>query len=89
MPQVSQPQHFKDAQRFKQLMAKYQQAKDLISVGAYAEGSDPMTDFAVSRMDLMRSFLQQGLNERAPIDISIMQLKSVITPDPETERQDA
>ena len=89
MPQVSQPQHFKDAQRFKQLLAKYQQAKDLISVGAYAEGSDPMTDFAVSRMDLMRSFLQQGLNERAPIDISIMQLKSVITPDPEAERQDA
>ncbi|KZX77036.1 EscN/YscN/HrcN family type III secretion system ATPase [Oleiphilus sp. HI0009] len=84
MPQVTDPQHFKDAQRFKQLYAKYQQARDLISVGAYAQGSDPLTDFAVSRIDLMRNFLQQGLNERATSDVSIMQLKSVVAPDAET-----
>ncbi|KZY61812.1 EscN/YscN/HrcN family type III secretion system ATPase, partial [Oleiphilus sp. HI0065] len=31
MPQVTEAQHFKEAQRFKQLLAKYQQARDLIS----------------------------------------------------------
>ncbi|WP_082869337.1 flagellar protein export ATPase FliI [Oleiphilus sp. HI0125] len=87
MPQVTDPQHFKDAQRFKQLYAKYQQARDLISVGAYAQGSDPLTDFAVSRIDLMRNFLQQGLNERATSDVSIMQLKSVVAPDAETSAE--
>ena len=87
MPQVTDPQQFKAAQRFKQLYAKYQQARDLISVGAYAQGSDPLTDFAVSRIDLMRNFLQQGLNERATSDVSIMQLKSVVAPDAETSAE--
>lgn len=88
MPQVTDQQHFKDAQRFKQLMSKYQQARDLISVGAYAKGSDPITDFAVERMDRMRMFLQQGLNERATSEVSIMQLRSVIAPDTETGTSD-
>lgn len=81
MPQVTKPQHFKDAQRFKQLLAKYQQAKDLLAVGAYVQGSDPMTDFAIARIDRMRTFLQQGLTERAPSDISIAQMSAVIQPD--------
>lgn len=83
MPQVTDPQHFKEAQRFKQLLAKYQQARDLISVGAYAPGSDPDTDFAISRIDRMKQFLQQGLNDRATSEVSIGQLRSVIAPEPE------
>jgi flagellum-specific ATP synthase len=87
MPHVTDPAHFKEAQRFKQLMAKYEQARDLISVGAYAKGSDPLTDFAIERIDRMKLFLQQGLNERATREVSVGQMRSVIEPSQESNAQ--
>ncbi len=80
MPHVVSPEQLSDAQRFKQIYARYQQARDLISVGAYVPGSDPQTDFAIERIDRMKQFLQQGLNERAPQASAVSQMKSVIAP---------
>jgi len=81
MPHVVSPDQLSEAQRFKQIFARYQQARDLISVGAYVPGSDPQTDFAIERIDRMKHFLQQGLNERAPQNVTLSQMKSVIAPD--------
>ena len=68
MPQVTDSEHFSRAQRFKQVYSRYQQARDLISVGAYVKGSDPETDFAIQHIGNMSQFLQQGLNESAPLN---------------------
>lgn len=78
MPHVVDEAHLKDAQRFKQIYARYQQARDLISVGAYVPGTDPQTDFAIERIDRMKQFLQQGLNEKAAAPVAIAQLKNTI-----------
>ncbi|MGC8119405.1 flagellar protein export ATPase FliI [Marinobacter sp. VGCF2001] len=78
MPQVTDPEHFARAQRFKQVYSRYQQARDLISVGAYVKGSDPETDFAIQHISNMRQFLQQGLNESAPLTEAIDQLLAVV-----------
>ena len=78
MPHVVSPDHLKDAQRFKQIYARYQQARDLISVGAYVPGSDPQTDFAIERIDRMRQFLQQGLNDAANAEASVGQMRNTI-----------
>jgi len=78
MPQVTEPEHFARAQRFKQVYSRYQQARDLISVGAYVKGSDPETDFAIAHIANMRQFLQQGLNERTALKDSVEQLMSVV-----------
>jgi flagellum-specific ATP synthase len=78
MPQVTETEHFARAQRFKQVYSRYQQARDLISVGAYVKGSDPETDFAMTHIANMRQFLQQGLNESAPLIDSIEQLLAVV-----------
>src|SRR5690606_20594991 len=63
MPQIVPPEHLQQAQLLKQLYARYQQNRDLISVGAYAAGSDPMTDPAIARMPAIQAFLRQGLRE--------------------------
>ncbi|QEY62085.1 flagellar protein export ATPase FliI [Metapseudomonas lalkuanensis] len=63
MPQVVSPEHMKMAQRFKQLWSRYQQSRDLISVGAYVAGGDPDTDLAIARQPAMSAFLRQGLDE--------------------------
>lgn len=77
MPHVSAADHFRRAQRFKQLYARYQQSRDLISVGAYQKGADPETDQAIERMPHLRNFLRQELDERAPFTDSINRLHSL------------
>ncbi|ROU01913.1 flagellar protein export ATPase FliI [Marinobacter sp. R17] len=78
MPQVTANEHFRKAQEFKQVFARYQQARDLISVGAYVKGSDPETDYAIERIDDMRAFLRQGLKESAPYQASVDRLQEVL-----------
>ena len=79
MPHIISAEHLKDAQRFKQTYARYQQARDLISVGAYVQGSDPQTDFAIERIDRMKQFLHQGLKEQANAAASISQMSNTIS----------
>ena len=44
---------------------------DLISVGAYAAGSDALLDEALARFPQMEAFLQQNMRERAPYADSV------------------
>jgi len=78
MPHVTDPHHFALAQRFKQLYSRYQQARDLISVGAYVKGSDPEVDLAMDLMPRMRQFLQQGLDEKAVMGDTLDSLKNLL-----------
>ncbi len=78
MPQVTDEEHFSRAQRFKQVYSRYQQARDLISVGAYVKGSDSETDFAITHIGNMTQFLKQGLNDSSPLEDSIEQLLAVV-----------
>lgn len=78
MPQVTSEAHFKSAQRFKQLYSRFQQAKDLISVGAYVRGNDIETDQAIDNMPAMRSFLQQDLKTGFSLDQSDQDLSSLM-----------
>jgi flagellum-specific ATP synthase len=57
-------QHFSLVQYFKHLYAHYQRNRDLISVGAYVSGSDPLLDEGIARYPLMEHFLKQGMFER-------------------------
>ncbi|PWC22483.1 flagellum-specific ATP synthase FliI [Brenneria roseae subsp. roseae] len=56
--------HYAMVRQFKQLLSSYQRNRDLISVGAYASGSDPMLDRAIQLYPQMEAFLQQGMFER-------------------------
>lgn len=77
MPQVAAPDHMRRAQRFKQLYARYQQSRDLISVGAYQKGADPETDQAIERMPHLRRFLRQELHESAGFKDSVDRLEQL------------
>jgi len=51
--------------RFKQLYSRYRRNRDLVNVGAYVKGSDPLLDQAIVLQPRMASFLQQDPYERA------------------------
>lgn len=78
MPQVVPAQQLADARQMKALMSKYAQVRDLIPMGAYVPGADPVTDAAVQRWPQMQAFLQQATDEAADMDQSGQQLRQVL-----------
>ncbi|WP_373183789.1 flagellar protein export ATPase FliI [Halomonas campaniensis] len=66
------------AQAFKRLFSRYQRNRDLISVGAYSPGHDPQLDEAVQRYPALEAFLQQQINERAPMEQALHELAQAL-----------
>nr|MBL8455117.1 flagellar protein export ATPase FliI [Zoogloeaceae bacterium] len=67
-------QHFELVRRFKQLFSRYQRSRDLISVGAYQAGSDPLLDEAVAMYPRLEAFLQQAIDQQEDYTRSVDQL---------------
>jgi flagellum-specific ATP synthase len=66
------------ARRFKQLFAAYRRSRDLIAVGAYVRGGDPLLDRAVALYPQLAAFLQQDMLERAPAEASRQRLRELL-----------
>jgi flagellum-specific ATP synthase len=59
MNAIVSPEHQKLSRRLKQLSSRYTRNVDLINVGAYASGSDPVLDEAIQKRTKIEEFLQQ------------------------------
>jgi len=77
MHSIASPVHQQKARRLKQLVSRYAQSRDLISVGAYTSGSDPLLDEAILQHQKIEHFLQQGIQERSRITESLGQLTAL------------
>ena len=77
MQNITSPDHQKLMRRLKQLNSRYLRNRDLISVGAYSPGSDPVLDEAIARHAKMESFLQQDIHECANLSQSLGQLAAL------------
>ncbi|MCG9962605.1 MAG: flagellar protein export ATPase FliI [Shewanella sp.] len=62
-PMVISNEHLEAMRRVKQTYSLYQQNKDLISIGAYAQGSDPRIDNAIRLQPAMNAFLRQTMRD--------------------------
>ena len=63
--------------RFKVLFSRYQRSRDLIAVGAYAPGSDPVLDQSIALYPRMEAFLQQKLTEKSDRDNAVNELANL------------
>ena len=63
--------------RFKQLYSRYHRSRDLISVGAYSQGSDPVLDTAISLYPRMEAYLQQDMGQKVGFEDSRRGLESL------------
>ena len=77
MTNITSPAHQKSARKLKQLVSRYQQSRDLISVGAYTPGTDPLLDEAIQSRQRIEQYLQQGITERSLIQESLGQLTTL------------
>lgn len=74
MPDVVTPEHRAASDSLKQLLAAYQQSEDLISIGAYQTGSNPLVDAALKLKEEIRQFLQQGISEQVTLPSAVENL---------------
>lgn len=78
MNAVVSDEHLFAAQKFRQTYSVYQQNKDLINVGAYAEGSNPEVDEAIRLHSSQQAFLRQDRQEAVSWENSLNQLAGIL-----------
>ncbi|MDX1705758.1 flagellar protein export ATPase FliI [Pseudidiomarina sp.] len=78
MPSVISQQQVQQAQKLKKLFSVYQRNRDLISVGAYSPGHDPVLDQAVQKFPQVEHYLQQQMHETASFNDAQRGLTDVI-----------
>lgn len=77
MHSITTPEHQQLARRLKQLYSRYERSRDLISVGAYSAGSDPLLDEAIRLYPRIVSYLQQDILEKSTIPESLAGLAAL------------
>jgi len=63
MPNITSEEHMKKAKALRLLLASYARSEDLIRIGAYQKGADPVLDRAVEVLPQLNAFLHQRPEE--------------------------
>ena len=71
---ITSPEHQKAAGKLREVLAKYNEAEDLINIGAYIEGSNPKIDYAIRKIDAVNKFLKQGTMETYSFEDAVKML---------------
>ncbi|GHU40942.1 flagellar protein export ATPase FliI [Clostridia bacterium] len=68
MSSIAKGEHKAAAGKLKNVMATYQEAEDLINIGAYKKGSNGEIDYAIEKIAAVNGFLQQGTHDKYDFD---------------------
>lgn len=66
------------ARTLKEMINRHAQVRDLIPLGGYVAGADPLTDRAVHLYPRIEQYLQQGVGEEASFADAISQLEALL-----------
>jgi flagellum-specific ATP synthase len=83
--EVLTPEMQAAGQRVRSLMAAYHDKRDLISIGAYEAGSDPLVDQAIAMREPIEGFLRQHASEPSnanTADTGLLELAHAAPPPP-------
>lgn len=83
MSSIITKEHKVAAGKMKQVLATYQEAEDLINIGAYKAGSNPDIDFAIDKIHAVNAFLQQQTDEKYTFEESLQQMLDIFSEDGE------
>nr|WP_321500100.1 flagellar protein export ATPase FliI [uncultured Dethiosulfovibrio sp.] len=77
MPSIVEKAHLEGAGRLREVLARYAETEDLLTIGAYHKGSNPKADWALDNLPQVEDFLRQGMNESASFDESSKVLSAI------------
>lgn len=76
-PELASKEHQEATGFIRNMIATYNNAEDLIAIGAYEKGSDPRIDKAVLLKPVIDSFLQQGIYETTSLEDTLKLLVEI------------
>lgn len=77
MLSVTGKAHQQLAGNFKELLATYRQAEDLINIGAYKAGANPKIDCAIAKMEAMNAYIKQEIHEGVSVEEAVAELQGI------------
>ncbi len=77
MPEVALPEHVAAAQIVRRLLSTLEENEDLISIGAYRRGTNPVIDAAIELRPDIEKLLRQKVGEEASLEDSVTQLSAL------------
>ena len=77
MSQIAERGHKQVAGKLKNVLATYNEAEDLINIGAYKSGSNPTIDYAISKIDAVNGFLLQDVDSKFTFEESVAMLQAL------------
>ena len=86
MRDIISPRHLELAAKARNVLATYIEAEDLINIGAYARGSNPKIDYAISKIDEINDFLRQNFDETSTLKQTLETLGSLLSDRKDEER---
>jgi len=78
MPSIIDDQHKQLANKLRKHLSVYEQAEDLINIGAYSVGSNPDIDASLRVINKINEFLIQGVDESYEFSQTIELLKQAV-----------
>ncbi len=77
MSSIISDEHKEYASELKMVLATYNEAEDLINIGAYKKGSNKNIDYAISKIEKVNDFLKQKVEVKFDIQESLQLLKEI------------
>jgi flagellum-specific ATP synthase len=74
-------EHREAAGRLKETLSIYNDAKDLIDLGAYTSGSNPSIDYAIEHINAINDYLRQQIEEGAEFGNTVSKLMELLPAD--------
>lgn len=77
MSAIATREHKTVAGKLKNVLATYQEAEDLINIGAYKPGSNPGIDYAISKIEQVNQFLMQETDSKVSFEETVAEMSSI------------
>ena len=78
MVEIVGEDHKQSSSQMRNLLGLYQKNADLIAIGAYKKGNNPALDNAVSKIDQINGFLEQGIDESFTYEETLELMQSIV-----------
>ena len=79
MPEIVDPGHMARATKLREWLASHREARDLLDIGAYKPGANPLLDEAIGRMPAIQHFLRQTGGDPTPLAETLAMLDMIVT----------
>ncbi|MDR1193699.1 MAG: FliI/YscN family ATPase [Peptococcaceae bacterium] len=79
MTEIASDQQKETAGVMRSMMAVYKDNEDLIAIGAYKSGTNPVLDNAIARIDRINQFLKQEIGEKYPFEETLELMRRAVS----------